>query len=353
MPRRDRPDAAAGPSSRRSGRPGAHRGDRSTFRARPHHVLVTLLGVVVLVALAVSGVVPGLRTLSSAGGPGLPTTSAAPSSATTPTTSTSRSSGTTTPAAPTTSPAVPPGPLTVVGLGDSVPSAETCGCVGYVEQVGTQLADLTHRSWVVHNDATGGWTTADVADDLGSASTQAHLSSADLVLVEVGANDFNLDRVDDQGCFPAAGSSCWASTITGLHDGLVRIIQGIHSIDHRPDLRIALLGYWNVTVDGQVGRRLGEAFVLGSDELTRLVNTTVDQVATATGSVYVDAYTPLKGVSGTRDPTADLLDDGDHPNATGHVLLANAVLDELRTSGSLGPWTLPVGPGRPPTPSAG
>ncbi|GAA2467165.1 SGNH/GDSL hydrolase family protein [Terrabacter carboxydivorans] len=310
-------------------------------------MLVALLGVVVLAALAVSGVVPGLSATSSAGGPGSPT-SAAP----VPTTGT-RGTSTTSPGATATTPPLPPGPLTVVGLGDSVPSAETCGCVGYVEQVGSQLQSLTHHSWVVHNDATGGWTTADVADDLGSPSTQSHLASADLVLVEVGANDFNLDRVDDQGCFPAAGSSCWASTITGLHDGLLRIIQGIRGIDHRPDLRIALLGYWNVTVDGSVGRRLGEDFVLGSDELTRLVNTTVEQVATATGSVYVDAYTPLKGVSGTRDPTADLLDDGDHPNATGHVLLANAVIDELRTSGSMGPWTVPVGPGHPPTPSAG
>ena len=92
------------------------------------------------------------------------------------------------------------------------------------------------------------------------------------MLVEVGANDFDLDKVDDQGCFPAAGSSCWSATIAGLRDGLTRIIQGIRRIDHRPDLRIALLGYWNVTVDGTVGRALGEDFVLGSDEHTRLVN---------------------------------------------------------------------------------
>jgi lysophospholipase L1-like esterase len=239
-----------------------------------------------------------------------------------------------------------PGPLTLVGLGDSVPSADTCGCSGYVEQVGSRLGPLTRRTWLVHNDATGGWTTADVEADLTSATTHAHLAGADLVLVEVGANDFNLDRVDDQGCFPASGSACWASTIAGLRDGLTRIIAGIRSVDHRPDLRIALLGYWNVTVDGSVGRALGEDFVLGSDELTRLVNTTVQQVAAATGTVYVDAYTPLKGPAGTRDPTQDLLDDGDHPNASGHTLLTAAVVDRLRTSGALAAWTAPTGPDR-------
>ena len=160
---------------------------------------------------------------------------------------------------------------------------------------------------MVHNDANGGWTTADVADDLGSAPTRAHLAGADLVLVEVGANDFNLDRVDDRACFPAAGSACWSSTVAGLRDGLTRVIQAIRGIDHRPDLRIALLGYWNITVDGSVGRALGENFVLGSDELTRLVNETVQQVATTTGVRLRRRVQPLKGPTGTRDPTDDLL----------------------------------------------
>lgn len=307
---------------------------RPARRTRPHHVLVALLGVAVLVALSVSGVVPGLDSITSAVGRG-----PADSPASLPVPATGSSAGTTGPGTPPTSAALPPGPLTVVGLGDSVPSAETCRCTGYVEQVGSRLEHLTRHSWMVHNDAVGGWTTADVEGDLGSAPTRAHLATADLVLVEVGANDFDLDRVDDQGCFPAAGSSCWSSTIAGVRDGLTRIIQGIRSIDHRPDLRIALLGYWNVTVDGSVGRALGEDFVLGSDELTRLVNTTVQQVATATGSVYVDAYTPLKGQTGTRDPTADLLDDGDHPNAAGHTLLTTAVVEQLRTVGAVSAWT--------------
>ncbi len=305
---------------------------RSRARGRPasHHVIAVLLGLAALVGLAVSGIVPGL--LPS------PTVEPAPGPAPTLASGAAGASGAV-PATPSASPSVATGPLTLVGLGDSVPSAETCGCTGYVEQTGSRLGQLTHRGWVVHNDANGGWTTADVVSDLDSAPTRDHLASADLVLVEVGANDFNLDRVEDSSCFPAAGSACWSSTVAGLRDGLTQIIQTVRSIDHRPDLRIALLGYWNITVDGSVGRALGESYVLGSDALTRLVNETIQQVATTTGTVYVDAYSPLKGPTGTRDPTDDLLFDGDHPNADGHALLAGAVVDQLLTTGAVPAWT--------------
>ena len=66
---------------------------------------------------------------------------------------------------------------------------------------------------------------------------------------------------------------------------------------------------------------------------------TIKQVAVDTGSVYVDAYTPLKGEdSAPRDPTSKLLDDGDHLNATGHAILATAVVDTLDQSGALASW---------------
>src|SRR6478609_1771757 len=266
LPRAPRPDAPA--RSRARGRPASH------------HVIAVLLGLAALVGLAVSGIVPGLLpspTVEPAPGPTTALASGSATAADPGSTGAAR-------ATPSASPSVPKGPLTLVGLGDSVPSAETCGCTGYVEQTGSRLGQLTHRGWVVHNDANGGWTTADVADDLASAPTRDHLASADLVVVEVGANDFNLDRVEDSSCFSAAGS---------------------------------------------VGRALGESYVLGSDALTRLVNQTIQQVATTTGVVYVDAYSPLKGPTGTRDPTGDLLFDGDHPNADGHALLAGAVVDQL------------------------
>ena len=82
----------------------------------------------------------------------------------------------------------------------------------------------------------------------------------------------------------------------------------------------------------------GQDFVEGSDSLTRAVNQAIAGVAQTSGATYVDAYTPLKG-SGDRDPTGELLDDGDHPNQAGHQLLMQAVLSTLLREGAVDSWS--------------
>jgi lysophospholipase L1-like esterase len=228
-------------------------------------------------------------------------------------------------------------PLRVVGLGDSVPAADTCGCAGFLEQLTPDLRSATGRTVTLRNDATSGWTTQDVLTDLASGHAHADLlAGADLVVVEIGANDFDLARLSDPSCGPAGTSACFHSTLTGLQSGLTKVVDRVRVL--APGARVALLGYWNVGVDGSVGRSLGSTYVAGSDALTRAVNDVVVGVAHDTGATYVDAYTPLKGSSGDRDPTEDLLDDGDHPNASGHARLADAVLDALQESGAVAGW---------------
>lgn len=158
---------------------------------------------------------------------------------------------------------------------------------------------------------------------------------ADLLILQVGDNDFNLDHVGDSGCFPIGPSPCYAPTLAELHTDLAAVITGIRSINHRADLNIAVLGYWNITVDGPVGQAMGNDFVVGSDALTAAVNQTIHAVANATGSIYIDTYTPLNGSAGERDSTPDLLDDGGHPNATGHTIIATAVMAGLERSHSM------------------
>jgi lysophospholipase L1-like esterase len=232
-----------------------------------------------------------------------------------------------------------PEPLTVVALGDSVPSATTCDCDGYVEQFGTWLEHTTHRQTVVHNDAVDGWTTADVESSLRSKATRADLSRADLVIIEIGANDFDFGDVDDPACFRDASAHCWAAVNDAMRARLLRIVPAIEAVDANPAVRVTLAGYWNVTRDGMVGRALGANFVTGSDVLTRLVNATIADAARQTGSIYVDFYAPLKGDDGSRDPTNDLLEDGDHPNRAGHTLLTRALITTLQGAGAVASWT--------------
>lgn len=75
---------------------------------------------------------------------------------------------------------------------------------------------------------------------------------------------------------------------------------------------------------------------LGSDARTASVNSTIHEVATADGSIYVDTYAPLKGSAGRRDPTSELLADGDHLNARGHTVVAAAVVAGLERIRSFG-----------------
>lgn len=239
-------------------------------------------------------------------------------------------------AAPSTPTASSRPALFVTGLGDSVPSGYGCDCRGYVQNLGDLIGATTGRQVEVHNDAVGGITSADVSDSLSDPAVAGDLASSDVVVVEVGANDLDLGLIADASCQDGT-ITCWRGTLNAVRTNLTRIADVARNQPRHPT--VLLIGYWNVTVDGRVAAAQGSSFVATSDLLTRRVNDTIEQVATATGATYVDAYTPFKGADGTRDPSNDLQDDGDHPDVSGHQRLAEAVVSSLRASGALARWS--------------
>lgn len=115
---------------------------------------------------------------------------------------------------------------------------------------------------------------------------------------------------------------------------LRRLVAAIHALPRPPDARIVLVGYWNVFRDGEVGRARGDTYVANSARLTDAVNAAILDVARRNGELYADALAPFKG-NGSLDATFALSPDGNHPNARGHRLLADAVVAALAAAGAV------------------
>jgi lysophospholipase L1-like esterase len=211
----------------------------------------------------------------------------------------------------------------VVGLGDSVPAGNVCGCTSYVSQVGKQEAAEHGTSADVSNLAVGGYQTSDVLDQLTDKSVQRKLTDADLVIITIGANDFATGEVGDQDCRGPA-LDCFRSTLHRQASQLDALFTKVDALVGE-QTTVLVTGYWNVFLDGDVAATRGADYVRNSVALTRAENSQIAAEARAEGATYADIFTPFKGDAGTRDDTALLASDGDHPNAAGHRLIAKTL----------------------------
>jgi lysophospholipase L1-like esterase len=214
------------------------------------------------------------------------------------------------------------GELRVVGLGDSAMTGTACGCAPYVELAATGIAAERGLAPVVANLAIDGATVDDVAGGLGDPATRTALAAADLVVVTVGANDFDPDRATDDDCAPPA-LACYRTDLEAQEAALTSLLDGIVAL-LPADGVVLVTGYWNVFLDGDVGRAQGDAYVATSDALTAAWNSATRRAADRSGAVYVDLYGPFRG-DGSRDDTALLDEDGDHASPAGHAVVAEAL----------------------------
>lgn len=215
-----------------------------------------------------------------------------------------------------------------VGLGDSVPAGTACDCPTYVALVGAQEASRVGRTAAVSNLAQPGLTTAGLASQLTDASVRATVAAADLIVITIGANDFDPDLLNSDDCAPATDLWCYRSALDDQRARLESVLSQIVHLRTGPGTRIILTGYWDVFVDGSVGRAQGASFVRGSNALTLADNAVISSVGSAYGVTYVDLYALFKG-DGAEDDTDLLAADGDHPNAAGHRLIARALVNAL------------------------
>ncbi len=218
-------------------------------------------------------------------------------------------------------------PISVVALGDSVIAGTACRCVAYVDLYAEALRRRLGVAVQARNLGAPAQTSADVLAQLSPGGTASvAVSSADVVVLTIGANDFAPSSACDSCADTAAG---YAVQLRSLRGNLVDTLGLVKRLGHGHPARVLLTGYWNVWLDGAVASRLGNSYVRLAAAVTQRTNAVLAAVAAASGARYVDLFSAFKG-AGDRDDTALLADDGDHPSAAGHQLIANALVAASR-----------------------
>jgi lysophospholipase L1-like esterase len=214
--------------------------------------------------------------------------------------------------------------VTVVGIGDSVTSGSACDCETFVGLYASDLASQRGMSTSAVNLGVAGWTSTQLLANLTRPGTfRDQVAKADILLVTIGANDLlPLETRQSGGC----PTSCYGPLVSSVGHNLQLIVAAARAAHPSHPATILVTDYWNVFQDGDVGTsENGDAFQSWSDELTRAESAAACTAARQAGATCVSLYEPFKG-NGSRNPTALLAADGDHPNSAGHQLIASTLL---------------------------
>lgn len=210
----------------------------------------------------------------------------------------------------------------VVALGDSVTAGSSCDCTPFPELVASGLAGRLDHPVDAVNDGTDGLTASRLlAQVKESASVRGDLAQADLVIITIGANDLAAIEDDDlQDC----AASCYRPKAVDSANEVGDVVDAVRAVN--PDARVVVTNYWNVFEDG-ADVVTDKSQLAYNDDVTAAFNAALTP-AVSRGATVVDLVAPFKG-DGAVDPSTLLADDGEHPNAAGHQVIAEAILAGL------------------------
>ena len=214
--------------------------------------------------------------------------------------------------------------ITVVGVGDSVTSGQACNCATFVAMYASDLASARGLQTTAVNLGVSGMTSTQLLAKMSTPGPfRDQVAKADILLVTIGANDLiSLEGKQPAGC-PA---TCYGPLIDSIGRNTQLIVAAAQAAHPGPPQTILVTDYWNVFQDGDVGTtENGGEFQSWSDQLTRAESNSICTAARAANATCVSLYSPFKG-NGSKNPTALLAADGDHPNAAGHQLIATTLL---------------------------
>jgi lysophospholipase L1-like esterase len=192
------------------------------------------------------------------------------------------------------------------------------------------LAQHSDRRVTSTNLGKGGLTTTSMAAQLTDPTVRKALAGADVVVVTIGAND--LIPLIGQWHLGKCASACISTATTAMQARLQTVLASLNT-EVQPGAKVLVTNYWNVFEDGDVADRdYGAGFAAWSDAVTKSANVAISAAAAANAEQDVDIYEPFEG-NGDRNPTSLLAADGDHPNAAGHRLIAEALIQASPTLG--------------------
>jgi lysophospholipase L1-like esterase len=211
----------------------------------------------------------------------------------------------------------------VLGFGDSVPAGGGhCNCTNFVTAYGNLVSAHTGIKPTVDNFAVSGSTSADLVDQMAESAVRAAVAGASTILIMTGANDYS-DSFDEVsiGVDP---DKAYGPVAAAVEDNVTTVIGKIRALN--TTAHVVVLDYWASMEDGAVAAKdYDSPTMTASVECTASTNAALVLAAKATGVTYVSTYTAFKGATGAKDDTALLMPDGDHPNPTGHQVIARAI----------------------------
>jgi len=216
-------------------------------------------------------------------------------------------------------------PRTMVALGDSVPSGAVCQCLSFPYVYARYVTARTGVRRRVFDEARSGETSTTMLAQLRTRAVRQAIRSALTVIIMVGANDYApAFAADLRGS--CTGSACYRSVRRTMQANVAAAIAQVKALRSGHAIHIIVIGYWNVVKDGAVGRRAyGAAGLAKARAATQDANLALLATAQNTHTAYVSTRVALEGVNNQKDPTPYLAADGDHPNASGHRLIGEAV----------------------------
>ncbi len=203
-------------------------------------------------------------------------------------------------------------------------TGHNCGCEGPMNVLARKLhADLGRRIDST-NLGVSGQTTRGLVRQLDRPETQRAVARADVIVLVSGANDLGKveDRWQDGGC----SFACFEPVVSAMGNRVGQILDKLRALPGGPSRTYLVMGYWGVFLDGDVAEEQeGSRFVDWAAGVTAAANLEIERQTIARRMTYVDLVAPVKGAQGLDDPSPWLADDGDHLNAEGVELMAEAL----------------------------